>query len=72
MLPLEMVMNNKDLRGIIFSYFRKKPEKICVTCQRICVWNKEKFRDYTDFSIDSYSITLSQCNKCNHWHNIFI
>lgn len=66
-----MVMNNEDLRSIIFSYFRKKPEKICVTCQKICVWNKEKFRDYTDFSFNYYPITLSQCYQCRKNNVIF-
>ena len=45
MKSFEMVMNNNDLRNIIFSYFRKKPEKICVTCQKVCVWNKVKIRN---------------------------
>ena len=55
MKSFEMVMNNNDLRNIIFSYFRKKPEKICVTCQKVCVWNKVQIRSYQDFYIEAYS-----------------
>jgi len=64
MKSFEMVMNNNDLRNIIFSYFRKKPEKICVTCQKVCVWNKVKIRNYQDFYIEAYSNTLTQCKIC--------
>ena len=30
----ELVMNNIDLRRIIFSYFRKEPEVTCCSCKK--------------------------------------
>jgi hypothetical protein len=31
-----------DLRNYIFSYLRSKPEKICVMCNDILVWDKKE------------------------------
>lgn len=38
---MENVMNNPDLRGIIFSFFRDKHYKKCHKCKKTCQWNKE-------------------------------
>ena len=39
---MEDVMNNTDLRGIIFSFFRTKAYKQCMDCKRVIMWNKKK------------------------------
>ena len=36
--PKEAVMNNPDLRGIIFSYFRGKDYMVCMKCKKVCRW----------------------------------
>ena len=39
---MEDVMNNPDLRGIVFSFFRTKPHKKCQNCKRVIMWNTKK------------------------------
>jgi hypothetical protein len=40
---MEKVMNNNDLRNIIFSYFRNKEFKICQKCKIVCKWSKNNY-----------------------------
>ena len=35
-------MNNPDLRGIIFSFFRDKDYRTCMKCGVVCRWKKGK------------------------------
>jgi len=60
----EIVMNIEDLRKLIFSYFRKKPEIICITCKKTCVWNKKIIRQYTEYPIKDCTVTIRQCCDC--------
>ena len=39
---MEKVMNNPDLRGIIFSFFRDKDYRTCMKCGVVCIWKKGK------------------------------
>ena len=34
------VMNNRDLRDIIWSFLRKFPKAQCYSCEKICAWDK--------------------------------
>lgn len=34
-------MNNRDLRGVIWSFLRKKPKARCYNCDKVCVWDKK-------------------------------
>ena len=63
-IPSFKVMNNNDLRGIIFSYFRKHPEIICCTCNKVCVWNKKEVRRYTSYPILDATVIINQCFEC--------
>ena len=36
------VMNNDDLRRVIWSYLRKKPYRKCQTCDRVCMWDTNR------------------------------
>ena len=40
-------MNNSDLRGIIWSFLRKK---ICHSCKKDCYYIKEKYVEYYKFT----------------------
>lgn len=60
----EKVMNNKDLRNIIFSFFRKEPEIICQQCKKVCIWNKKKFRNYVEIPTLDYTVIYYQCVNC--------
>ena len=35
------VLNNIDLRKLIFSFLRKYPKKACQICDKVCVWDKK-------------------------------
>ena len=39
---MEKVMNNDDLRRIIWSYFRKTPFRQCIECGCVCMWDENK------------------------------
>ena len=39
---MEDVMNNKDLRRIIWSYLRDKYYNKCMKCDKVCSWNKNR------------------------------
>ena len=40
---MEQVMNNNDLRGIIFSFFRTNPHKQCQIAKLLLCGIKKKF-----------------------------
>jgi hypothetical protein len=67
----EKVMNNFDLRNIIFSYFRKKPEITCQKCKKVCVWNKKIIRKYIEIPILDYTIIYYQCTDC-YWDSTLL
>ena len=52
----EIVMNNKDLRRIILSYFRTKPDIICCTCKKPCVWNKKMVNRYIELPVLDFTV----------------
>ena len=56
---MEKVMNNPDLRRIIFSYFRDKDYLICMKCRKVCRWRKGKDNiKYVNWS------SFTNCHKC--------
>ena len=60
---MEKVMNNPDLRGVIFSYFRTKAYKQCKACKIVCRWNENSFNNpYVEW--DSF-INCHNCFKTN-------
>ena len=59
---MDDVMNNKDLRRLIFSYLRKYPKKRCHVCGLICVRDKE-VNQYVDLMF-SYPDNNTYCMKC--------
>ena len=62
---MDIVMNNKDLRKLIFSYLRKYPKKVCFICERVCVWDK-KVRDF--LTVKLLQLEVDELNKdvyCN-------
>lgn len=65
---MEDVMNNKDLRGIIWSYFRKEPKEVCINCRKVCVWDNIVC-DYLFINIYQYEKTEVVCKEC--WDIIF-
>ena len=60
------VMNNDDLRRIIFSYFRKEARVICCSCKKVCIWDKKIIRRYTQIPVRDHFIVYKQCLEC-HW-----
>ncbi len=64
----EKVMNNKDLRNIIFSYFRKEPEIVCQKCKNVCVWNNRKIRNYIEIPILDFTAIFYKCINC-YWES---
>ena len=65
----EKVMNNNDLRNLIFSYFRKEPEIKCQKCKNVCVWDKNKIiRNYIEIPAFDYTVIFYQCVNC-YWES---
>ena len=62
----EKVMNNKDLRNIILSYFRTKAEIECCSCKKPCVFNKKVINRYVEIPTLDYTVIFYQCLEC-HW-----
>ena len=62
------VMNNTDLRGVIWSYLRKEPKIKCFDCGIICVWDKKIINHYYTEHITDYS-PKHICMKC-YWTNL--
>lgn len=65
---MEDVMNNNDLRGVIWSYLRKEPKEMCVVCKKVCVWDKT-VSDHIFVNIYQHNKTEVVCTDC--WKNIF-
>ncbi len=65
---MEQVMNNNDLRGIIFSFFRTKPHKQCQNCKVVIMWNQKKilhkFIEWNNF------INCNECYKFNFFKSL--
>jgi len=56
-------MNNPDLRGIIFSFFRTKPHKQCQKCNLVLMWNEKKiFHKFIEWN------NIINCNECYKYH----
>ena len=55
-----------DLRKEIFSFIRKEPDRKCVKCSSVCVWDR-KVKDYINvlegntYCIDCYKENNSNC-----------
>ncbi len=64
---MEMVMNNTDLRRIIFSYFRTKAYRECDKCAKVLCWDKDKIVNkhihWEDFS---------RCYDCFRYHFLLL
>ena len=65
----EKVMNNDDLKKLIISYLRKKPQLSCDNCQTCLIWDRKVTKYYevpilTDIWYFSTCYTL--CQKCFH------
>ncbi len=64
---MEKVMNNYDLRRIIFNYLRKYPKVRCSYCPKICVWDKKRINDYTETKV-KYGYKVVFCSDCIYKH----
>jgi hypothetical protein len=64
------VMNNSDLRRVIWSYLRKKPKIKCYKCNRVCVWDKKTINTYYEYYITNF-IEFDEyiCWNC-YWTNL--
>ena len=57
---MEDVLNNHDLRKIIWSYLRKTPYKTCYECGCVCMWDENKtITDYINLGDNIVS-----CCRC--------
>ena len=64
---MEDVLNNRDLRKIIWSYLRKTPYKTCYECGCVCMWDENKtITDYINLGDNIVS-----CCRC-FWQHYFI
>ena len=70
----DKVFENIDLREKIFSYLRKFPQKKCIICNKVLVWDK-KVNDFISYNpkinftyaISSGIIIGDYCTHC--WFN---
>ena len=58
-----MIKINTDFKKCIFTYLRKEPKRYCITCGRVCVWDK-KICDYLTYPLLDNSIWVSECKFC--------
>ena len=65
-----IVMNNNNLRKIIFSYFRKRPEIVCHKCNKVCKWNNKEINRYVEIGLYDYTVKLYYCVNC-YWYSKF-
>jgi len=63
----EQVMNNRDLRGVIFSFFRTKPQNVCDKYKKVCLWNDKIVNRYMEIPILDHTVIHYQCMEC-YWH----
>ena len=63
---MEKVMNNNDLRRLIWSYLRKEAKISCRNCKLVCVWDKKKVNTYYYFSgmVEDEITNIYYCKKC--------
>ena len=61
------VMNNTDLRGVIWSYLRKEAKIKCNQCDIICVWDKKMINYY--YTEDILNKDKHTCIHC-YWTNL--
>lgn len=61
---MDEVMNNNDLRRVIWSYLRKKPKISCYNCKNVCVWDKKRIRKYFYITKEIDSNRLYVCDNC--------
>jgi len=74
---ISKVMNNSDLRRIIWSYLRKLPKITCMYCDSVCVWDN-KVKEYYEVPFFYYNISYHSentlykknvyCKDCSHLH----
>ena len=38
---MNKVFEINDLKNLIFSFLRKKPQQVCCTCKKVLIWDKE-------------------------------
>lgn len=56
---IEDVMNNYDLRSVIWKFLRKKPYKRCTSCKVVLMWNSDKtIIKYVEYR------NILRCHKC--------
>ena len=58
------IMNNKDLRRIIFSYFRNPSQIFCQTCKKICLLDNKVVNKYMEISILDHTVIYYLCMQC--------
>lgn len=71
MNSINIVMEIDDLRKEIFSYLRKFPQKKCIICDKVLVWDKKvnNFISYypkldVNYAISFGLITGDYCTEC--------
>ena len=63
----EKVMNNRDLRGVILSFFRTEPQIVCDKCKKVCLWNDKIVNRYMTIPILDHTVIFHQCMEC-YWY----
>jgi hypothetical protein len=70
MNSINRVMDIDDLRRTIFSYLRKSPQKDCIICNKVLIWDI-KVNNFISYYPDNvnYSISIGTkkgdyCIKC--------
>ena len=59
-----IVMNDNNIRSLIFSFLRKEPKKKCRLCNLILVWDN-KVNDYVDINFYPWNMYgLILCKNC--------
>lgn len=59
---MEDVMNNRDLRSVIWKFLRKKPKVSCRHCNKTLIWDRERVEHYFEVFIGAE--TYSFCYMC--------
>ena len=64
------VMNNMDLRKVIWDYLRKEPKIKCYICNCVCVWDKKIINAYYEHYVTSFIESDKYiCWSC-YWTNM--
>tara|TARA_B100000963_G_C22622669_1_gene670756 strand:- start:2588 stop:2827 length:240 start_codon:yes stop_codon:yes gene_type:complete len=66
---MEDVMNNNDLRRLIWSYLRKEAKVSCHLCKDVCIWDIKRRKQYYYMSmlIEGELKNVYYCKEC--WLN---